>query len=152
MVSERVDSINLNDLAGHDFLKRNPKCFGAKFTGLPEQFIVFPNEYINQSSAKANPDSQNLQFGNKRARSHSKNKGHSSSMYGKHMSKRTQGKVYIYNVSFLLNMSKEFAEIYQISELSLKTICEQNIAAAVGLKRFDVVRVSAIFWLTSHKP
>jgi len=141
MVSDRVDSINLNDLGGHDFLRRNPKCFGAKFTGLPEQFIVFPNIKLN--SGKANNENSNTQFGStKRARSQSKNKDHSKSMYGKHMSKRTQSKIYIYDVSSLLHITKEFAELYQISELNLKTICEQNIATAMSLKRFDVVRVN----------
>jgi hypothetical protein len=31
----------------HNFLKKNPKCFGARFTNLPEQFIIFNNEGFN---------------------------------------------------------------------------------------------------------
>lgn len=34
----------------HEFLKKNPKCFGGKFTGLPENFIVFTNQGISSST------------------------------------------------------------------------------------------------------
>lgn len=140
MMNER-ESINLNDIVGHDFLKRNPKCFGAKFSGLPEQFIIFPNEGITQNSTKMNQreHENNMQF--TKRRTHTKSKVGSKFMYGKHLSKRSQSRVYIYDISFLLHMGRDFAELYNISESSLQSICEQNITTAINFKRYDIVRI-----------
>lgn len=133
------ESINLNDLVGHDFLKKNPKCFGARFSGLPNHLLIFANEGVSHNSTKVNQH-ESLHF-TKRMRSHAKSKGNAKTMY-KHMTKRTQSKVYVYDVSFLLAISRDLAEEYFISEMSLKAICEKNIAIAVGLKCFDIVKVN----------
>ena len=138
MGSER-ESINLNDLVGHDFLKKNPKCFGAKFGGLANHFIIFSNEEIAPNSTKTNSHSEGLQF-TKRMRSNSKSKGSAKTMY-KHVAKRTQSKVYVYDISFLLAISRELAEEYFISDMNLNVLCEKNMAVAVGLKRFDIVKI-----------
>ena len=142
VMNER-ESINLNDLVGHDFLIRNPKCFGAKFSGLPEQFIIFPNE--GATHLKTQKDHDNLQF-TKRFRSNTNSKKNINKyMYSKLSAKRSsQTKVYIYNISQLLGLSRDFAEQYQISSTSLKKSIEQNISTAISFKRFDIVRVSLI--------
>lgn len=132
------ESINLNDLVGHDFLKKNPKCFGAKFCGLPNHFLIFANEGVSHNSTKVNQH-ESLHF-TKRMRSHTKSKGNAKTMY-KHMAKRTKSKAYVYDVTFLLAISQGLAENYFISEMSLKVICEKNIDIAVGLKRFDIVKI-----------
>ncbi len=43
--------------SNHDFLKKNPKCFGAKFTNLPEQFLIFANDGYdhNMMQSSKNP-------------------------------------------------------------------------------------------------
>ena len=35
--------------SAHDFLKKNPKCFGARFTSLPEVFAIYANDGLDYS-------------------------------------------------------------------------------------------------------
>lgn len=143
IMNER-ESINLNDLVGHDFLIRNPKCFGAKFSGLPEQFIIFPN--ATNLSTKTQKDNDSMHF-TKRFRSNTNSKKNCNKfMYSKHSTKRSSlTKIYIYDISQLLCLSRDFAEQYQITSESLKKSIEQNIATAISFKRFDIVRVPFLY-------
>jgi hypothetical protein len=65
--------------------------------------------------------------------------------HNKQLAKRVQAKVYIHNISILININKEFAENYLIIEPNLKKHCDQNIMTAVYLKRFDIAKVNLIF-------
>jgi hypothetical protein len=47
--------------SNHDFLKKHPKCFGAKFTNLPEQFLIFANDGYDHNLIQ---NAKNAKFGN----------------------------------------------------------------------------------------
>jgi hypothetical protein len=44
--------------SNHDFLKKHPKCFGAKFTNLPEQFLIFTNDGYDHNLMQNNKPSK----------------------------------------------------------------------------------------------
>ncbi len=65
------------------------------------------------------------------------------SQHNKQLAKRVQAKVYIHDITNLVNIQKEFAENYLISDLNLKKLCDQNLMTAVQLKRYDIAKVKS---------
>ena len=60
----------------------------------------------------------------------------------KTITKRIRAKFFIFDISKLIQISRELAERYIIQIGNLEKSCEQNMCAAALLKRFDIVKVS----------
>lgn len=70
----------------------------------------------------------------------------SKSQHNKQMAKRVQAKVYIHDISVLININKEFARSYLITDFHMKKLCEQNFMTAIQLKRYDIAKVVFSFF------
>ena len=63
------------------------------------------------------------------------------SQHSKQLAKRVQAKVYIHDISTLININKDFAQHYLITDFNLKKVCDQNFITSIQLKRYDIAKV-----------
>lgn len=132
-------------LIAHEFLKKNPKCFGAKFTGLPEQMIIFLNQGLNLNSKANQKESDSSSQSSKRNRSSSNkiNKQNVISSSNRHIAKhqRQQGKVIVLDISLIINVRRDLAEKYVASGDSIEKMCEKNLELSISFKKYDIAKI-----------
>lgn len=69
----------------------------------------------------------------------------SSSRNTSSVSRRIRAKFYIFDLSNLINISRELAEKYVIRLDDMEKLCEQNLCTAFKSKRYDIVKVMPIW-------
>ena len=57
-------------------------------------------------------------------------------------SKRIRAKFYIFDMSNLIQISRDLADKYVIKSQNLEKLCQQNICYAMKFKRYDIVKVT----------
>jgi hypothetical protein len=67
--------------------------------------------------------------------------------HNKQLAKRVQAKVYIHDISILISIEKKFAQNYLITDNNLKKLCDQNIMTTFQLKRYDIAKVTFIYFI-----
>ncbi|RNA27104.1 WD repeat-containing 59, partial [Brachionus plicatilis] len=133
----------------HEFLKKYPKCFGAKFSGLPENFIFFTNEGIS-TSTKSKESEYGLSSSLKRNRGQGNNPGKTKITSSKSFLKRIITKVVIFEIANSLTIRRDLAEKYEIKSDNLEKLCNQNIQIAAQAGRYDIIKIWELFKFVTY--